>query len=618
MKSLTLIHDIFRGDLGLDPVTKREVMAQVSSTKFILENKERLNIDTAIEWGYASLDKENLIEAMNKIKELTRLEIFSYKKPMEVILNMKDTDFDKMINIVNAVVNSNDVVSFCNELRGTANVDGKMYDTTTQSRILEIPIKFINPSVDDTVVDYFNGESGTELVLKEYLKLDDSEGYKLNYYGQEISNEVFAIGQLINFLITGNKDRIVEGDSLKDPKFISENGLIKFNVSVSNPPFMVKVDKDVVKNDTFNRFKYGVSQDISTNSDWLVANHILSTLKDDGKGAVLLPIGALFRVGAEERIRKSIISEDLIEAVVRIPSSVLSYTNIVTCWIIFNKNKEDKRKNKIQFIDLIDFVESIDRRNYTISEEGINAAVEAYRNFEENEISFILDKEKLEKKQYDLNAFEYIKSEKIVESINHIKMVEFSTIAQIRRGVQVNKGKLDALNTGSRRTHYLISIGNIVDGKIVVNESDKIQIESKWEGVYEVKKGDLLVTSKGTQFKVAIVEEDIKAIVSANLFIVRTYEDKYLPEILKYYLESELGQSLVQGIIKGTAIKSISHKDIEKLLVPDIDMDTQRNVAEKIKQSQDDYNERISKAKEIYNEEQIDIKNALNLMVEKN
>ena len=236
----------------------------------------------------------------------------------------------------------------------------------------------------------------------------------------------------------------------------------------------------------------------------------------------------------------------------------------------------------------------------------------------QHEISFILDKEKLEKKQYDLNAFEYIKSEKIVESINHIKMVEFSTIAQIRRGVQVNKGKLDALNTGSRRTHYLISIGNIVDGKIVVNESDKIQIESKWEGVYEVKKGDLLVTSKGTQFKVAIVEEDIKAIVSANLFIVRTYEDKYLPEILKYYLESELGQSLVQGIIKGTAIKSISHKDIEKLLVPDIDMDTQRNVAKMIKQSQDDYNERISKAKEIYNEEQIDIKNALNLMVEKN
>lgn len=67
-------------------------------------------------------------------------------------------------------------------------------------------------------------------------------------------------------------------------------------------------------------------------------------------------------------------------------------------------------------------------------------------------------------------------------------MVELYKVAQIRRGVQVNKGKLDVLNMGSERTHYLISIGNIVDGKIVVDEGDKIQIDRKWEGVYEVKK----------------------------------------------------------------------------------------------------------------------------------
>lgn len=618
MNSLTLVHDIFRGESVLNPVTKRQVVAIMSSTKFMLENKIRYGICNNYEWAYASLNKDNLIDSIKLIKELTELEIFHYSEAIEAIRNMKDVDFDKAINIINAVVDSNDVVGYCNELRGTANVDGKMYDTNTQHRVLEIPIKIINPTIDDSVVDYFNGESGTEIVLKQHLQLDDSEGNKLNYYGQEIKNEVFAIGQLVNFLITGEKDNIVQGDSLIEPKFLSNDKLMKFDVGISDSPFMMKIDKDIIKNDSFNRFQYGVSQDMNINSDWIVVNHILSTLNENGKGAVLLPIGALFRGGAEERIRKSIISEDLIEAVVRIPSSVLSYTNVITCWIILNKNKEANRKNKIQFIDLTDFVESRDRRNYTISEDGINAAVESYRKFEENEISFILDKEKLQEKQYDLNAFEYIKSEKIMESIDHIDMVEFSSIAQIRRGVQVNKGKLDALNTGSRRTHYLISIGNIINGKIVVNESDKIQIENKWEGVYEVKKGDVLITSKGTQFKVAIVEEDIKAIVSANLFIVRTYDDVYLPEILKYYLESELGQSLVQGIIKGTAIKSIAHKDIEKFLVPKIDIKLQRKIAEKIKQSQDSYNDRIRKAQEIYNEEQNEINNILNLKVESN
>lgn len=618
MNSLTLVHDIFRGESVLKPVTKRQVVTIISSIKFILENKIRFGISNNYEWGYASLNKDNLIDSIKLIEELTELEIFHYSEAIEAIRNMKDVDFDKAINIINAVVDSNDVIGYCNELRGTANVDGKMYDTNTQYRVLEIPIKIINPKIDDSVVDYFNGESGTEIVLKQHLQLNDDDGNKLNYYGQEINDEVCAIGQLINFLITGEKDRIVQGNSLTEPKFLIDNELKKFDVSISDPPFMMKIDKDIIKNDIYNRFQYGVSQDMNTNSDWIVVNHILSTLNEGGKGAVLLPIGALFRGGAEERIRKSIISEDLIEAVVRIPSSVLSYTNIITCWIILNKNKEANRKNKIQFIDLTDFVESRDRRNYTISEDGINAAVESYRKFEENEISFILDKEKLQEKQYDLNAFEYIKSEKIMESIDHIDMVEFSSIAQIRRGVQVNKGKLDALNTGSRRTHYLISIGNIINGKIVVNESDKIQIENKWEGVYEVKKGDVLITSKGTQFKVAIVEKDIKAIVSANLFIVRTYDDIYLPEILKYYLESELGQSLIQGIIKGTAIKSIAHKDIEKFLVPKIDIKLQRKIAEKIKQSQDNYNDRIRKAQEIYNEEQNDIKNILNLKVENN
>lgn len=614
MKSLTLAYDIFRGENFLEPLAKRSIVTKVSALKVILDNKKRLNINTEYEWGYVSLSKDNLFEVLNVVGEITTLEILMPSDVDIKIFKLKDSDFDKLIYIINAVVDSNDIIGYCKEIRGTANVDGKMYDFTTQDRVLEVPIRIIDPKVNDSVVDYFNGESGIEIILKEYLDLNDDEGYKLNYYGQEIINETFAIGQLINFLITGNTNRIVRGDSIREPRFIEGNELKKFDVSISNPPFMMKIDKEIINEDKLNRFRYGVSEGININSDWIVANQILSTLNEYGKGAILLPIGALFRGGVEERIRKSIINEDLIDAVVRIPSSVLSYTSIVTCWVIFNKNKEKNRKGKIQFIDLTNFVESIDRRNNTISKIGVDKAVEVYNKFEENEMSFILDMEKLEEKQYDLNAFDYIKSERLMESFNHIKMTEFYKVAQIRRGVQVNKGKLDALNTGSERTHYLISIGNIVDGKIVVSEADKIQIERKWAGVYEVKLGDLLITSKGTQFKVAMVKEEIKAIVSANLFIVRAYEDKYIPEVLKYYLESELGQSLIEGIIKGTAIKSIAHKDIEKFAVPEIDMETQKRVLNMIKQSKNDYENRIREAQEIYNQEQNEIRKALNFI----
>lgn len=596
----------------VEPMSKRLLITTLSGVKVVLVNKNRLKVKIGYDWNYTSLDKNNLISTCMEIGRLTNLEIFKDKSIISLTEEMQDADFYKLIEIINSTVDPYDITGFCKQIRSTSNVDGKMYDTNTPDAVLDIAVKIIDPGVNDSIVDYFNGESGLELALVEHLDLDDENGFKLKYYGQEIDKVNYEIGQLINFLITGNEDRIVRGDSIYEPMFKEGNDLVKFDVSISNPPFMMKVDRGLIQNDTYNRFRHGAN--LATNSDWITAEQVISSLKDDGKGAVLLPIGALFRGGAEERVRRSIISEDLIETIVKIPGSVLSYTNIVACWVIFNKNKEKNRKGKIQFIDLSSYIESIDRRNKTISRDGVHKAVQYYKNFEENEISFIVDSKKIEEQNYDLNAFDYIQSEELIRNISsNMKMVEFSKIAQIRRGVQVNKGKLDALNTGSNRSHYLISIGNITDGKIIVNESDMIQIERKWEGVYEVKQGDLLVTSKGSQFKVAIVEEDIKAIVSANLFIVRVYDDKYIPEVLKYYLESELGQNLIQGIIKGTAIKSIAHKDIEKLLVPDIDMKMQKKAFNMIVESNSEYEDRIRKANELYKKEQDQIKNLLNL-----
>lgn len=609
MKSLALAYDIFRGENNLEQSSKRKLVIMVSSIKVMLENKLRLKIFTNYNWEYTSLCKDNFLKVTDEISNLTNLMIFKNNEGIKVLNKLKDSDFEKLINIVNSVVDSDNIMKFCYDIRSTAGIDGKIYDDTTPERITEIAIKIINPKKNDIVNDYFNGESGTELALMKHLDLGIDNGYKLNYYGQEINETNYAIGELINFLITGSKEKISYNDSLLSPRLNENNEIMTYDVNISAPEFMMKINDEVIEKGVLcGLFKYGTC----ANSDWIIASQMINTLNDNGKAAILLPMGALFRSGAEERIRKSIISNDLIDAIIRIPSGVLPNTSIISCWVIFNKNKEDIRKNKIQFIDATDFIESIDRRNNTISELGVNKIVEAYKKFEENKISFILDTSKLQEKGYNLNAFDYIENEKLLESISDKKMIELSKVAQIRRGVQVNKGKLDTLNTGDKKTHYLISIGNIIDGKIIVNEADKIQIDRKWQGVYEVNKGDLLVTSKGTQFKVAIVKEDIKAIVSANLFIIRPYEDKYMPEVLKYYFESKIGQKLIQGIIKGTSIKSIAHKDIEKLLVPEIDIKIQREASEKIEKSNKDYKNRLKEASIIYEKEKEEINKLIN------
>lgn len=609
MSKFKTVFDVIR---DFEPVSKRKLVLAISSAKIILNNKKKFNIETNFDWNYASLEKHNLIEVIKDIAKFTNLEIFDNNIILKLVEDIQNTDFYKLVEIINSTVESNDIIGFCKQIRATANIDGKMYDTTTPDALLDIVVKIINPNIGDNIVNYFNGESGVELALVEHFNLNCENGFELKYYGQELNNSSYEIGQLINFLITGNKDRIVNGDSIYQPAFKDGDDLKKFDISISNPPFNIKIDRKLIQDDFYNRFKYGAN--MSTNSNWIVVEHIISSLNNNGKGAVLLPIGALFRGGIEERVRRGIINEDLIETIIKIPEGVILNTGVITCWVIFNKNKAKSRRGKIQFIDLSKYIESIDRRNKTISKEGVLKALECYNEFKENKISFIVDIDKIERKNYDLDAFSYIQNEKLIKNISSsTDMIELSTIAQIRRGVQVNKGKLDSLNTGENRTHYLLSIGNINNGKIIVNESDKIQIERKWEGVYEVKQGDLLITSKGNQFKVTIVEEDIKAIVSANLFIIRVYEDKYIAEVLKYYLESEVGQSLIQGIVKGTIIKSIAHKDIEKFLVPDVDMEIQRKVLDMIVQSSAEYENRIKEAKAIYKKEQEKIKTLLNL-----
>ena len=73
---------------------------------------------------------------------------------------------------------------------------------------------------------------------------------------------------------------------------------------------------------------------------------------------------------------------------------------------------------------------------------------------------------------------------------------------------------------------------------------------------------------------------------------------------------------MIKGILKGTAIKSISHKDIQELPIPKIDLQVQRKIADKIKYSKEDYERRIQEALRIFNQEQEEIKKYLNFSIE--
>lgn len=602
------IYDHFRKKFKRKEI--RNILAVSGAIKIILSDKEKYCVKTDLSWKEVSRDKKTLLAVIRAIYSQNNVEIFDNKDLKKTISELNTEDYSTLIEFIEKNPTTKNAVKFCSNVIITSDTQLSEYKYYTPNNVFDVPLCMFDIESPSTIVNYFNGESR---LLTDIL---NNKTENISYYGQDINEDVFKIGQLISYLTTGNKDNIRLGDSIREPAFIKNNELCKFDYSITIPPFSMPLNKQDIENDKFNRFIYGIPKRVSLNSDWIIIQHILASIKDGGKGAVLLPLGALYRSGAESIIRKKIITDDIIDAIVKLPPGIFSYTGIATCWIIFNRNKPMERKNKIQFIDLSEFTVDSDRRSKTISKEGIRLASKFYKNNEEcSLISTFVSLTKIEGFEYDLNAFDHIKLEKLYSKFDDIKMIELSKVAKIRRGVQISRGKLDSLSVAEDRTHYLVNLGNIDEqNKIKLEENDRIKAESRWIDLYEVEKGDILITSRGSLFKVALVDENIEnAIVSSNLFLIRVNKEKYRPEILKFFLDSDIGKKLIDGITKGSVVSSISNKDLENFLIPDIPLEDQEEAVLLINESRNKYEGAIKSAKREYQESQDKINKMLGL-----
>ena len=460
-----------------------------------------------------------------------------------------------------------------------------------------------NIKENESVVNPYNGQGEIQIAIESYKIKNNIENLK--YYGQEINEELAAIGELISFIM-GNDSFIKQGNSILGLNFDK-----KFDCCISVPPFISRIEDMEVYNKIARDFKYGK---LSRSSSWITINPIINNLNEKGRATILSPLGILFRSGSDEDIRKNLIKEDMIDTIIELPIGILMpYTGVATCILVLNKNKEEHRKGKIQLIDLSNYIEKVNRRSTAISQEGIDTAIKLYNEFLEKQgVSKIVDTHYLEANNYNLQPSKNISMDSL--DIEDIDMVELqNVVSKIRRGVQIPKQKLDEINQGDNRTHYYIGLRNVLeDGSFSFEDTDKVRVESKWKDLYEVEIGDIIMPSKSSTSKLAIVDESVgKAIVSANMMLIRLNDKKYKPEVLKYFLESELGQKLLDSIKVGSVIMSISPKDMEKLLIPNIDINEQIEIVNMIEKSNKEYQEAIQQAENKYIEDKKTINNKL-------
>ena len=206
---------------------------------------------------------------------------------------------------------------------------GQFYTPAEVSRVVA-QVVGINRQTrqDETVYDAACG-SGSLL-----LKAAAEAPRGMTIYGQEKDNATWALSRM-NMILHGNETaEIHKGDTITSPKLTNGARLKTFDYVVMNPPFSVKSWSNGLEND-FGRFEYGMPPE--KNGDYAFLLHALTSLKSEGKAAVILPHGVLFRGNAEANIRKELLKRGFIKGIIGLPANLFYGTGIPACIVILDK-----------------------------------------------------------------------------------------------------------------------------------------------------------------------------------------------------------------------------------------------------------------------------------------
>lgn len=224
---------------------------------------------------------------------------------------------------------------------------GEFYTPTAVSRLLA---KLAAPVPGDMICDPACG-SGSLLI--QASKEVGSENFSL--YGQEVNGATWALSRMNMFLHAADAANIEWCDTLNSPALVEGDHLQRFDVVLANPPFSLdKWGAEGAGNDQFKRFWRGVPP--KSKGDYAFITHMIEIAKrQSGRVAVIVPHGVLFRGRAEGRIRRQLIEENLLDAVIGLPANLFTTTGIPVAILIFDRAREEGGANEdrsdVLFID---------------------------------------------------------------------------------------------------------------------------------------------------------------------------------------------------------------------------------------------------------------------------
>nr|VFJ47857.1 MAG: type I restriction enzyme M protein [Candidatus Kentron sp. FW] len=291
---------------------------------------------------------------------------------------------------------------------------GEFYTPYAVSRLLA---KLAGPKPGDCICDPTCGSGG---LLVEAAREVGNRNFAL--FGMELNGSTWALARMNMFLHGMDSARIEWCNALTNPALVENDHLMKFDVVVANPPFSLdKWGHESADNDRYNRFFRGIPP--KSRGDYAFICHMIEAATEKkGRIAVVVSHGVLFREGAEGRIRRRLIEENLLDAVISLPANLFLTTGIPVAILVFDRTREKggshENRRDVIFIDASHEYESGKNQN-SLSNEHIRKIVSTYRTYRnQKKYAHVATREEIVRNDFNLSIPRYVDTSEKEEEIN--------------------------------------------------------------------------------------------------------------------------------------------------------------------------------------------------------
>ncbi len=389
---------------------ERFVLPEQSAFDYLYANREAPNLGELINIALEHIEMANKAKLTNVFRNIdfnSESRIGNTKKRNHILKHLLEDFADSRLDLRPSRIGTLDVIGNAYEYligkfaAGAGKKAGEFYTPPEVSILLS---KLLEPKPGERICD---PTCGSGSLLLKCAKEVGAENYSL--YGQEAISSTWALCMMNMFLHNVNNPRIEWGDTLLEPKLIENDKLMKFEVVVANPPFSLDkwgADKADEEAKHFNRWHRGTPP--KSKADYAFISHMVETMTEGtGRMGVVVPHGVLFRSGAEGRIRQALIEENLLDAVIGLPSNLFFGTGIPAAILVFRRDRGNR--TDVLFIDASREFEQDKNQNRIREGIEVKKILETYRARKAiARYSHVALREEIAENNFNLNIARYV------------------------------------------------------------------------------------------------------------------------------------------------------------------------------------------------------------------